>query len=52
MEDDGLFNNTIMYMYSYNTGFNLVKMLPNIAYLLYNMMYYLLQKNVKEHLIL
>lgn len=35
MEDDGLIN-TIEYMFSYNTGFDLIKMLPNTAYLLYN----------------
>lgn len=52
MHDDGLINNTIMYMYSYNAGFNHVKMLPNIAYLLHNVIHYTLQNNVKEHVVL
>lgn len=36
-----------MYMYSYDTGFNLIKMLANIAYLLYDMIHYY-KINVKE----
>lgn len=51
MEDDGLINSTIMRMYSYNAGFNLIKMLPNIAYLLHDMIHYFLQNNVKEHMV-
>lgn len=52
MDDDRLTSNTIVYTYSYNTGFDLVKMLPDIAYLLYNMIHYLLQSNVRERMVL
>lgn len=51
MEDGRLINHTIVNMYPYPAGYNLVKMLHNIAYLLYNIIYYFLHNNVKEHMV-
>ena len=52
MEDDRLINNTVLYMYSYNTGLDLIKMLPDIAYVLYNTIHYFWPNNVKEQMVL
>lgn len=41
-----------MYMFSYNTGLDRIKMLPDIAHSLYNTIRYLLANNTNEHMLL